>query len=220
MAAIFDLDGLLLNTDPEIWLESMHQVASAYQIPISTELLRHTRGLRIKEVTQFWNQYFGWKDDAKAQKIAEEIVDAVIFNTHQKGKLMPGVLGLLESLKSHAVPMAVATSSPKRLTDDLLHFFQIKPYFQTVQTADFCKYGKPHPEVYLNAAEALGIKSWQCVAFEDSINGLVAAKAAKMLAVVVPEPNQYLFPQFGIADKKINSLLDFSYADYLELVRL
>lgn len=219
MAAIFDLDGLLVNTDPEIWLESMHQVASAYHVPISIELLQHTRGLRIYEVTQFWDQYFGWKDVVKAKSIAEDIIDTVIYNTHNKGRLMPGVIEILETLKHENIKMAVSTSSPKRLTDSVLQFFNIEKFFQTVNTADFCIFGKPHPEVYLKSAESLGVDSWRCVAFEDSVNGMVAAKAARMITVVAPEPVQYDLPQFGLADKKIKSLVDFSFSDYKMLMR-
>jgi len=88
-AAIFDMDGLLLDTDPKIWLESMQEVAHRHNIPISTELLKFTKGLRIFEVTNFWNEYLGWNDKPKSVRVAEEIIDTVIASAKKSGRVMP-----------------------------------------------------------------------------------------------------------------------------------
>lgn len=220
MAVIFDMDGLLLDTDPVIWLESMHQVAANCQVPVTTDLLKHTKGLRIYEVTGFWNEYFGWKDPAKAQQMAEDILDTVISISHNKGKILPGVVNLLELFTQEKIAIGLATSSPKRLVDSLLDFFGLRHYFSCISTADNCRQGKPHPEVYLNCAEAMHVLPWRCVAFEDSVNGMVAAKAARMQVVVVPEASHYNDPQFGLADLKVPTLEHFTLADYYKLLAL
>lgn len=218
MAAIFDMDGLLFNTDPVIWVESMQEVAAQYQVDVTTELLQHTKGLRIYEVTEFWNEHFQWNDSSKSLEIAENIVDAVLSNSYKKGKVMPGVIPLLEDLQRAKVSLGVATSSPERLCTELLSFFNLSSYFSVVSTADTCISGKPHPEVYLQCAAKLEVLPWKCVAFEDSVNGMVAAKAARMKAVVVPANHQINDLAFGLADRKLASLCDFSYEDYAQLL--
>lgn len=220
MAAIFDMDGLLLDTDPSIWVESMHEVAASYNISVTNDLLKHTRGLRIYEVTEFWNAYFEWNNSAKAHQIAEEILDAVIVKAHQKGKVLPGVIEILNAMQAADIPLGLATSSPQRLVDDLLQFFNLKHFFKVISTADHCGSGKPHPEVYLNSASALGVVPWRTVAFEDSVNGMVAAKAARMFVVAVPETAHFEDKQFGLADLKLHSLADFNIADYHKLLAI
>lgn len=216
-AAIFDMDGLLLDTDPKIWLESMQEVAHRHNIPISTELLKFTKGLRIFEVTNFWNEYFGWNDKPKSVRVAEEIIDTVIASAKKSGRVMPGVQALLSALQEHDIPLGVATSSPQRMVHELLQHFNLNQYFTQIHTADNCFMGKPHPEVYLNCAQALGVWSWRCIAFEDSVNGMVAAKAARMSCVLVPTAEQFDNPAFGLAEIKIRSLEQFTYQDYLRL---
>lgn len=220
MAAIFDMDGLLLDTDPLIWLESMHQVASDRQVEVTTDLLQHTKGLRIYEVTGFWNDHFGWNDADKARQMAEDILDTVIALTHQKGKVLPGVIDLLEQFKTEKIAIGLATSSPQRLVDSLLDAFDLKHYFDCISTADNCGMGKPHPEVYLNCAAAMSVLPWRCVAFEDSLNGMVAAKAARMQVVVVPEAAHYKDPRFGLADMNLESLERFTLDDYYRLLAI
>lgn len=220
MAAIFDMDGLLLNTDPEIWVKSMFEVAQKNAVAVTKELLVHTKGLRIYEVTDFWNEYFKWENADRARAVAEEIVDTVITNTHHEGFILPGVAELLKTLKAHKIPIGLATSSTGRMVKDLLAHFEIEQYFDVISTADNCKMGKPHPEVYLNCAAALGVLPWRCVAFEDSVNGMVAAKAARMSVVAVPSAEQLDNPQFGLADKKVSSLAGFTFEDYRSLLTI
>lgn len=220
MAAIFDMDGLLLNTDPDIWVESMFDVSQYHQVNVTKELLKYTKGLRIYEVTAFWNEYFNWNNPSKANQIAEDIIDTVIAKTYQKGKIMPGVLPLLEAFQKEKIPIGLATSSTRRMVDDLISFFNLNSFFQVISTADACVMGKPHPEVYLNCAAQLNVLPWKSVAFEDSVNGMVAAKAARMLAVVVPSEEQFESPRFGLAEMKIRSLEQFSIEDYQDLLAL
>ncbi|RYD99708.1 MAG: hexitol phosphatase HxpB [Sphingobacteriales bacterium] len=220
MAVIFDMDGLMLDTDPVIWLESMHQVAARCEVAVTTELLKHTKGLRIYEVTGFWNEHFGWKDPAKALKMAEDILDTVISISHTKGKILPGAVNLLEVCKKENIAIGLATSSPQRLVDSLLDHFGLRHYFSCISTADNCRQGKPHPEVYLNCAGTMQVLPWRCVAFEDSVNGMVAAKAARMQVVAVPEASHYNDRQFGLADLKLLTLEGFTLKDYYRLLEL
>jgi mannitol-1-/sugar-/sorbitol-6-/2-deoxyglucose-6-phosphatase len=82
MAAIFDMDGLLLDTEP-LWGESMLQVATHYQVPIGPEFFKHTTGLRIYEVTEFWKEKFPWPGNATAQQLAEDVLEDIIARSER-----------------------------------------------------------------------------------------------------------------------------------------
>ncbi len=210
------MDGLLLDTEP-LWGESMYEVVEKHGLNIRYDLFKHTQGFRIYEVTAFWKERFGWKSNISSEMMAEEILDNIIERAQKKGNVMPGVLQTLELLKSHNIPLGVATSSPERMTDRLLSHFNIKHYFDYIATADKVKYGKPHPDVYLMCAEKLNTDSWQCLAFEDSLNGMIAAKAARMKTVIVPE-NIYHNPEkFAIANLLLPTLEQFNFKHWLDI---
>ena len=87
---------------------------------------------------------------------------------------------------------------------------RIRTYLHAISSADELAYGKPHPEVYLNCAEKLGVLPAQCICFEDSFNGMIAAKAAKMKCVIVPSLHDNKNPAWEAADLKISTLNNFN----------
>jgi len=209
MAAIFDMDGLLLDTEP-LWGESMLQVAIHYQVPIGPDFFKHTTGLRIYEVTAYWQEKFPWPGEATSQQLAEDVLDDIIARSKAHGDVMPGALQLLQWLQSKGIKIGLATSSPTRMLQELISHFGLMDYFDVLTSADTALFGKPHPEVYLQCAHALNVAAWNCVALEDSVNGMISAKAARMKVVVVPEEARYDDPKFGLADVKLHSLEDFN----------
>jgi sugar-phosphatase len=87
---------------------------------------------------------------------------------------------------------------------------ELHEYFQVVCSAGELKYPKPHPEVYINAANALQVDARECLALEDSFSGLLAAKAAQMKAIAIPEASTAHLDKWAIADKQFSSLLDIT----------
>jgi HAD superfamily hydrolase (TIGR01509 family) len=219
MAAIFDMDGLLLDTEP-LWGESMLHIANHYQIPVTLEQFRLTTGLRIHEVTAFWAERFPWSGRATAHQIAEDIIDDIIARAKAKGSIMPGALMVLEWMAQEGIARGLATSSPVRMLSALLAHFGLNPYLQAAISADDAGLGKPHPQVFLQCAAALDQLPHHCIALEDSVNGMVAAKAARMKVVVVPEHARYDDQRFGLADLKLTTLehLDKTTWDRLQLL--
>jgi beta-phosphoglucomutase-like phosphatase (HAD superfamily) len=92
--------------------------------------------------------------------------------------------------------------------DVVVDKLQIRHYFDAFASAEFLPFGKPHPQVYMDCAMALSVNPLSCIAFEDSFNGVIAAKAARMKCVAIPVPDQYDLPKWGAADRKLASLLD------------
>lgn len=197
-AVIFDMDGLLLDTEP-LWGESMMRVAQNNKIELSYPELRFTTGMRIYEVTAYWAAHFPWGGTADSNQVAEEILDDIIANAKANAKVMKGVLMHLDFLKSQHYKLAAATSSPTRMAHELLSYFELDSYFQSIACGDEVSHAKPHPEVYLLAAERLRVASYNCIALEDSINGMIAAKAARMQVVAIPEAAKLKDPAFGLA---------------------
>jgi len=213
-AVIFDMDGILLDTEP-LWGESMMRVAKNYEVPVTYPDLRFTTGLRIHEVTEFWQEKFPWKNNSISSfQIAEEILDDIIANAQENADVMAGVIDHLEYLKHNNYKIGVATSSPTRMMESLLSHFGIWGFFDATISADSCDFGKPHPQVYLKAAETLGILSHNCIAIEDSLNGIIAAKAARMKVIAVPEERLQNDKRFGIADLLLQSLDHFSTEEW------
>jgi sugar-phosphatase len=93
-----------------------------------------------------------------------------------------------------------------RLIEAVTNKLNIRNYFDVMWSAEFEPYGKPHPGIFLSTANKLQTTPENCLVFEDAINGVLAAKAAKMYCIAVPEEATYHDLRFAIADKKIKSL--------------
>jgi len=205
---LFDMDGLLLDTEP-LWGESMLHVATQHNIPITAKQFKETTGLRIYEVTEYWSIKYPWKGKTHTA-IADEILDDIIRSSKEKGAVLAGVVHALQLLKAHNFKIGLASSSPTRMIDELAAHFGIKDYFDCITSADEVELGKPHPAVFLKCAEHLQSHPLECVVLEDSVNGVIAGKAARMKVIAVPDAYHFDDPRFSIADMKLRSLEDFA----------
>ncbi|ANE49600.1 hexitol phosphatase HxpB [Flavisolibacter tropicus] len=212
---IFDMDGLLIDSEP-LWFEAMQEVFEKQGVSLTKELASKTTGLRTIEVVHFWHRYFDWKNVSQ-DEIADDIVDLVIEKIIASATIMPGTHEILSFFKAKNVKMGLASSSPMRLIKASLQHFQLEGYFDGLYSAEFEAYGKPNPAVYLSCAEALGSSPLSCLAFEDSINGMIAAKSARMKVVVVPEPHNNSNPKYVLADLQLSSLTEFTELHWQQL---
>jgi mannitol-1-/sugar-/sorbitol-6-/2-deoxyglucose-6-phosphatase len=210
---LYDMDGLLLDTEP-LWGESMLRIAEKHNIPITREKFKETTGLRIIEVTEYWSIKYPWEGNTYAE-VAEEILDDIIESSKKKGSVLNGVEASLKMFKANNFKTGLASSSPSRMIHDLVEHFGIHHYFDCITSADAVDLGKPHPAVFLHCAEALGSKPIECVVLEDSVNGVIAGKAARMKVIAVPDIIHFDDPRFTIADAKLKSLEDLD----MELVK-
>ncbi len=207
-AVIFDMDGLLLDTEP-LWGTSMLEVAGKNNIPITREKFRETTGLRIYEVTEHWAAYYPWEGKSAAD-VAEEILDHIIASARDNATVMSGVIKTLELLKQKGLKIGLASSSPSRMINELVAHFGLTHYFDVITSADVVELGKPHPAVFLHCARSLGVRPTDCMVLEDSVNGMIAAIAARMKVTVIPASHDYNDPRFLLADNKLVSMDDFN----------
>ncbi len=201
------MDGLLLDTEP-LWGKSMLQVAEKHKIPITAQRFKETTGLRIYEVTDHWAIHYPW-EGRSSKEVAEEILDEIIASSKSHATVMRGVEQTLQLLRQHKFKIGLASSSPARMIHELVDHFGITHYFDVITSADVVDLGKPHPAVFLHCAAELGSRPNQCVVLEDSVNGMIAGKAARMKVIAIPEEIHFDDPRFSIADARLRSMEDF-----------
>ena len=206
--AIFDMDGLLIDSEP-LWYEAAKEVLEDLGQAMDEKAYASTVGLRTSEFIEHWFQLYGIDMDL-AGAAEKDITERVIRMVRERGTLMPGVNGTIDLLKSHGFKIGLATSSPLELVDAVLERTGLTGRFAALHSAEHLPYGKPHPQVYLDCARSLESHPTRCVCFEDSFNGMIAAKAARMKCVVVPHPDTLERPVWHAADLKLASLGDFS----------
>ncbi len=204
------MDGLLLDTEP-LWGVSMLRVAEKHGIPITAARFKETTGLRIYEVTDHWAIHYPWEGNTPKQ-IADEILDDIIASSKKAATVLKGVEKALQLLKANKYKIGLASSSPKHMIDELVSHFDLTKYFDVITSADVVEMGKPHPGVFLHCAAELGSKMVDCLVLEDSVNGMIAGKAARMKVVVVPDEVHFNDPRFSLADLKLHSLEEFDLA--------
>jgi sugar-phosphatase len=212
---IFDMDGLLIDSEP-LWYDAMQEVFEKQGVRLTKELASQTTGLRTIEVVSYWHRYFDWKDVSQ-EAMTDEIISRVIEKIIATATVMPGTYEILTYFKVKGVKLGLASSSPMRMIKAALQHFQLEAYFDGLASAEWEDYGKPHPAVYLACAKTLGASPLTCLAFEDSINGMIAAKAARMKVVTVPEPHNSTNPKYVLADLQLSSLADFTELHWEQL---
>jgi HAD superfamily hydrolase (TIGR01509 family) len=211
-SAIFDMDGLLIDSEP-LWYEAAVEVFSPLGIVLTPELYASSIGLRTKEFVENWFSVYQI-DRSLAPDTVSRINDVVIEKIRNKGEAMPGVYTVLDQIRSGGLKIGLATSSPLALIDVVVDKLGIREYFSAFNSAENLVHGKPHPQVYLDCALALGAEPVSCVCFEDSFHGMIAAKAARMKCIVVPLPAFRDQPRFQAADLLLHSLEDFDLSHF------
>ena len=182
-AAIFDMDGLLLDTE-RVCMRVFKQACETLSLPFHEEIYLSLIGRNASGIEQILRQAYG---DDFPQLHSEWRVgyDAVV--KHRAIDVKAGVIELLEWLKCHKIPAAVATSTQKDIASIKLKLAGLDSYFDVLTAGCEVSKGKPDPEIYLLAARRLGIDPTQCLAFEDSNNGARSAVAAGMQTYQIPD---------------------------------
>ena len=205
-AAIFDLDGLLLDSEP-LWREAEIAIFAEVGVELDDEMCRQTMGLRLDEVVDHWHERFPWEEPSPAE-LAERVVDRVAGLVVERGQLRPGARQVLDVVRERGLLVALASSSCYRLIHTVLDRFDLGGQFGVVHSAEDEELGKPHPGIYLTTARKLGVAPPRCLALEDSLNGVLAAKAARMRCIAVPETFDGHDERLVVADLVVPSLLD------------
>lgn len=183
---------------------------STVGLHLSTTQCCETTGLRLDAVIEHWYSRQPWHEHTHTTKaaIADLIIHNMVHELRTKGLTLakPGLFECLAYVQRKGYRLALATSSPHTLMHAALAALGLHGTFEVTCSAQGLAYGKPHPEVYLMAAAQLGVDPVCCVAVEDSVAGVVAAKAARMRCIAVPEHRPWS-DKFMVADVVLDSLL-------------
>jgi len=205
-AVIYDLDGLLIDSEP-CWMQAEMEVLGALGVPLTWERCLQTTGLRLDEAVGYWAARHPWRGVAP-EVVVERILRRVLALLAERAPLKPGVRESLAVVNEAGLRVALASSSPLALIEGVLERFGLRGEFEQVVSAEGERFGKPHPGVYLTTAARLEVPPGLCIALEDSVNGVLAATAAGMRCIAVPERWPVEDPRFGSADAVVRSLLD------------
>ena len=210
-AVVFDLDGLMFNTE-DIYLQVGSEILRRRDKEFTSELVDAMMGLRPAQAIGRMIEWHGLPDSV--EEIERESRDIFIPLLDEHLRPMPGLLALLAALEAAEIPKAVATSSGRAFVNEVLGRFELGPRFSFILSSEDVKDGKPNPEIYLRAAERFEMKPEEMLVLEDSQTGLTAAVASGATAVAVPGPHSCHHDLSGAAwiasglnDPKIYELL-------------
>ncbi|POT57595.1 2-deoxyglucose-6-phosphatase [Citrobacter amalonaticus] len=212
LAAIFDMDGLLIDSEP-LWDRAELEVLADIGVDITRRHeLPDTLGLRIDMVVELWYARQPWNGPTR-QEVTDRVITRAISLVEETRPLMPGVREAVALCKAQGLKVGLASASPLHMLEQVLTMFGLRDSFDALASAEKLPYSKPHPQVYLDCAAKLGVDPLSCVALEDSVNGMVASKAARMRSIVVPAPEDLNDPRYALANVKRASLAGLTIAD-------
>ena len=205
-AVIFDLDGVLADSEPW-WNQIDAKLLAQYGVDYHGEHHREVLGISYRLAVEFYKKAF------RLSVATEEMMKrrgeiAAEFFSNRVG-LFPGTKEVLEELRNMnlrlgpplrlgaPLRLGVATSSVSTSARPFLDRHKLTPFFEVIVTGDEVEHGKPAPDIYLRAAEKLGLTSEECLVVEDALSGIAAAKAAKMRVVAIPDIRPSGLPAAG-----------------------
>ena len=203
-AVIFDMDGLLLDTE-KLLVRFWVQAANEMGFPMTREHALSIRSLHKSFAVPYLKGIFGEEFDYYAVRgrrmelMREHLGD-------DPPELKSGAVELLEYLNSEKIPAAVCTATDYERTRDYLTKTGIFERFDRIVCATMVERGKPKPDIYLYAAEQLGLLPSECIALEDSPNGVLSASGAGCRTVMVPDLTQPDSELVSLIYKKADSL--------------
>jgi beta-phosphoglucomutase len=205
-AVIFDMDGVLIDSY-RAHLESWQRLGEELGRPVTEEMFIPTFGRRNPEVfKQLWGEEFP-ADQIDHWDVWKEVMYRRIITEEFPG--MAGAAELLDALKAAGFALAIGSSGPIENVQAALAGLNRPGIFEIIVSRDDVTHGKPHPDVFLKAAEKLGVAPWRCAVVEDSFAGLEAATKAGMtpIALVGTFKREELIPK---AAQVVDSLKDLT----------
>jgi len=182
-AVVFDMDGVLIESE-ETWSRVRGAVVARHGGTWTEKDQRNVMGDNSRQ----WSAYIvrAWDVPLSPDEIFREVLDPMVATYEREGLVvLPGAREAVATLGAR-YPLAVASSSPRALIEAALRITGLAAHFGVTVSSDEVTHGKPSPDVYLLAAERLGVAARDCAAVEDSSNGIRSAASAGMATIAVP----------------------------------
>ncbi|MDD4310074.1 MAG: HAD family phosphatase [Candidatus Cloacimonetes bacterium] len=208
-AIIFDLDGTLIDS-MQLWRSVDAEFLNSRGITVPADLFAHLpHGNSFVQTAQYFKDRFALPDSV--QSIMQEWTDMVCHHYETSIQLKPGVKGLITELVCLEIQIGLGTSNSLELAQKSLIYNGIWDYFKCAVTGDLHLKGKPFPDIYLLAAERLGVSPIECLVIEDTLTGVQAGKAAGMSVFAIYDEDSREH------HNRIQELADGFYMDYASL---
>lgn len=199
---IFDMDGLIFDSE-RLFMKHLIKIANEYGYTITKEMYVNTLGLAGENLRKKMNEYCG--PDYPLREIGEKSRVSMKEEIMTDGlPVKPGIRDLLEYLKNKEIPVAVASSSPKRHVTEYLEITGLLNYFRLVIGGESVANSKPAPDIFFKVADELHMPFNKCMVLEDSENGIRAAYNARMIPVCIPDLKYPCDDVAGLADIILN----------------
>lgn len=199
-ALLFDMDGVLIDSEP-FWRNAEQLVFGRFGIQLNKEHFSYTTGLRNDEVVDLRIREWAL-DPALRENLMHDMLQEVVTQIHDEGRATEGLNEVLQWIGLHNIPSLIVTSSPPVVIHAVIEKLQLQRSLgQYLSAAEF-EFGKPHPQVYIEAYRRMGLQRNEVVVTEDSINGMLAARAARLFTTVIPEKDNFHNPGFSLANRK------------------
>ncbi len=215
-AVIFDMDGVIIDSEP-LWSEAQREVFTAIGVDYNEELAKKTVGSGSFDTIDFWYRQQPW-EGVSFKEVEESIMARMVDLIREKGKIMDGLTDILNFFQSKGMKIALASGSPLFIIHLVLEQLGIKDLFEVIHSVEDEEFGKPHPAVFISVARKLELAPINCAVIEDSFNGMIAAKAARMKAIAYLPNGEYNNSRYDFADLKLSSYQQFdeTYFNYLQ----
>jgi len=183
-AVIFDLDGVLADSEPW-WNEIDAKLLAEHGVIYRGGYHRNVLGVSYRLACEFYKKTFGLSASVEELMRRRGEIATEFFANHIG--LFPSVKPVLKELREINLRLAVATSSVSASARPFLARHELTNFFDVVVTGEEVERGKPAPDIYLRAAEKLSVPADACLVIEDALSGVAAAKAAKMRVAAIPD---------------------------------
>jgi HAD superfamily hydrolase (TIGR01509 family) len=200
-AVVFDLDGVLLDSE-QVWDEAREQLAKERGGRWHDQAQKDMMGMSSTEWSRYMHERIGLPEPP--EEINREVVERLAATYREHLPALPGAKEAVERLAARW-PLGLASSSNRELIDLALELLGVKQLFAATVSSEEVARGKPAPDVYLEAARRLGVAAARAAAVEDSHNGILAAKAAGMRVLAIPNRH---FPPGQDALEQADVVLD------------
>ena len=204
-AAIFDMDGLLFDTE-RVFQETWQEIAREHNVILDSNFIKTVTGTSGERLCQVIEEYYHISNGAA---VVEDCQERVRKKLAVEVPVKEGAHEILEYFKRNNIKMAVASSSRIEQIESNLKISGIRDYFEAVVSGTEVSHGKPAPDIFLYAAGRIGCPPSDCLVFEDSENGIKAGHAAGCITVMVPDLMEASPQILPYCSKVCSSLLEF-----------
>ena len=205
-AVIFDMDGILIDTEP-VWRRIEIEIFKRVGVELEYEDTAETMGTPIRDVVQLRHSQQPWTSPS-VDEVADEILRRVVGFVAAEGVPIPGAVELVQTAAELGLPVGLASSSSHLLIDAVVDRLKLRQYFAAFSSSEDVESGKPNPDIYFHNADLLGVASERCLAIEDSRSGVISALAAGMICCAIPDKHWRGDTQVARAHYRLESFSD------------